>query len=68
MKLLTSPILWACLNALGAAFVANAPNDMPYLWVGKFVAATFAAVAPLQERAEVLREWIKPKSRNLLST
>jgi hypothetical protein len=34
----------------------------------KLAIAAPAEKVRLQERAEVLREWIKPKSRNLLST
>jgi len=43
-KYLTSPIVWASLNVVGAGFIANAPTDLPYLWVAKWVAAIFAGV------------------------
>jgi hypothetical protein len=43
-KILTSPIIWACLNVIGSGFVANAPEALPYLWVAKWVEAIFAGV------------------------
>jgi hypothetical protein len=43
-NILTSPTFWAVLNVIGAAFIANAPTSLSWLWIAKWVAAVFAGV------------------------